>query len=111
MSNDKADATFHPDKPLPSLDFVKPVGHEGEHLPVRNPAVVPDLTADPERSQFADTTAIYCRALKDGHWHSLDIAELDRASLIEFIGSRGPVNNWARDIILILLGHSREGLS
>jgi hypothetical protein len=24
---------------LPSLDFVKPVGHDGEHHPVRNPAV------------------------------------------------------------------------
>jgi len=49
VSNDKADATFHPNKrPLPSLDFVKPVGHDGEHLPVRNPAVVHmDETAEP----------------------------------------------------------------
>jgi len=40
VSNDKVDATFHPDKrPLPSLDFVKPVGHDGPHHPVRNPAV------------------------------------------------------------------------
>lgn len=27
-------------QPLPSLDFVKPVGHEGEHFAVRNPDVV-----------------------------------------------------------------------
>jgi hypothetical protein len=94
---------------LPSLDFVKHVGHDGEHHPVRNPA--PDLVADPERGNLADATGIFCRALRDGRWTTVDIAELDRASLIEFVTSRGPVSNWARDITLILLGHSREGLT
>jgi hypothetical protein len=34
-------------RPLPSLDFVKPVGHDGEHLPVRNPAVQSMDEGDP----------------------------------------------------------------
>jgi hypothetical protein len=37
MTDDK------PKRPLPSLDFVKPVGHSGPHLPVRNPAVTQSM--------------------------------------------------------------------
>jgi hypothetical protein len=70
----------------------------------------PDLIADPHRSHLANATGIYVRALDGQRWESLDIAQLDRASLIQFIESRGPVTPWARDIILIMLAHDREGL-
>lgn len=72
----------------------------------------PDLRADPHREYEENgmTTGIYVRALRNGHWQSVDMADLDRASVIQFVESRGPVTPWARDIILIMLGHDREGL-
>lgn len=56
-------------------------------------------------------TGIYTRAIgQDGRWGSYDIAELDRDSLVRFIRSRGEVSAWAVHIILIMLGHDREGV-
>lgn len=50
-------------------------------------------------------TGIFVRAEDGtGRWHSVDMAVLDRPSLIEFIESRGEVSGWARGIILHLLG-------
>jgi hypothetical protein len=70
------------------------------------------MRTDPERAVLADATGLYIRAQRpDDRWDSVDIAELDRDSLVEFVLSRGPVNDWARDIIVIILGHSRDGLA
>lgn len=50
-------------------------------------------------------TGIFIRAQDGaGRWHSVDIAVLDRPSLIEFVTSRGEVSEWAQGIILHLLG-------
>lgn len=73
---------------------------------------IKDLKTDPNRASFADATGIYCRAIREnGRWDSVDMAELDRDSLVQFVAARGPVTDWARDIVLILLGHHREGLA
>jgi hypothetical protein len=71
-----------------------------------------DLRADPHREYEENgmTTGIYVRALRNDQWQNVDLADLDRASVIQFVESRGPVTTWARDIILIMLGHDREGL-
>lgn len=54
-------------------------------------------------------TGIFVRAQDGaGRWHSVDIAVLDKASLIEFIVSRGEVSEWAQGIILCLLGWQAE---
>ncbi|QGJ88936.1 hypothetical protein PBI_TEAMOCIL_85 [Microbacterium phage Teamocil] len=69
------------------------------------------MRTDPERAALADATGVYVRAQRpDDRWDSVDMAELDRESLIEFVKSRGPVTDWARDLVLLLLGHSRDGL-
>lgn len=50
-------------------------------------------------------TGIFVRARDDaGAWHSVDIAVLDRTSVIEFVRSRGEVSDWALSIVLHLLG-------
>lgn len=58
-----------------------------------------------ERRQFHGATGIYVRAQCDGKWDSFDIAELDKASLLEFLKSRGGDNAWAEDTVGILLNH------
>lgn len=51
------------------------------------------------------TTGIYVRALDGTRWVSCDICELDKASLLEWLKSRGGDNPWAEDVVGILLGH------
>ncbi len=64
-----------------------------------------DLKVDPSRVGIGQT-GIYVRALNaEGRWDSVDIAELDKASLLDFLKSRGGDNPWAESTVLILLGH------
>lgn len=68
-----------------------------------------DPKTDPERQceQNHFATGIYLRAKgQDGRWGSYDIAELDRASLVEFLRSRGGQNVWAENVVLIMLAHA-----
>ena len=51
-------------------------------------------------------TAIYVRAqLPDGSWTNADIVQLDRASLLLWLHSRGDCNPWAENVVGLLLGH------
>lgn len=77
-----------------------------------------DLKIDPKRSSLGSTkdgfryypltdpTQIFVRAQgEDGTWHSVDIACLDRESLLRWLRSRGGSNEWAESVVLILLKH------
>lgn len=51
-------------------------------------------------------TGIYVRAVNvAGMWNSVDIAELERDSLHRWLRSRGGVNLFAENCVLVLLGH------
>jgi hypothetical protein len=63
-----------------------------------------DLRVDPERIDLDDTTGVYVRAVDDdGHWHSIDINCLDRASLRLFLAGR---KRAAEQVVLLILGHA-----
>lgn len=64
------------------------------------------LTCDPDRGHCADATGIYVRAQRDGKWASVDIAELDRASLLAWLRSGGR----EEQVVLLLLGHDLRGV-
>lgn len=68
-----------------------------------------NLLTDPERYQKygeENVTGIYVRAKNpDGEWKSVDIAVLDKPSLLRWLQSRGGDNRWAEDVVGILLGH------
>ncbi len=66
------------------------------------------LTVDPERVDLAET-GIFVRAMYLGTWGSHDIAHLDRASLLQWLRSRGEKNEWAEGVLLHLLGHEGVG--
>lgn len=63
-----------------------------------------DLTVDPARKHH-NKTNIFVRARKGQEFVSVDIAELDRASLLAWLRSRGGENVWAENVIGILLDH------
>lgn len=67
------------------------------------------LCTDPARESpgLREYTGIYVRALKvsTGGPASVDICELDRASLQTWLTSRGGSNEWAESVVLVLLGH------
>jgi hypothetical protein len=59
-----------------------------------------------KREELDGQTRIYVRAqTPDGKWHSVDIALLDHASLLQWLRSRGGSNPWAENTVCILLGH------
>ena len=64
------------------------------------------LTVDPFRvNQYADATGVYVRAKDElGKYSSYDIAQLDKASLKEWLLSRNDTQ-WMLDVIGIILGH------
>lgn len=68
-----------------------------------------DLTTDPKRKIAHDmdpyATGIYVRAKSGEKFESVDIGELDKRSLLEWLRSRGGENRWAEDTVGILLGH------
>lgn len=70
-------------------------------------APTPDLVVDPERriDDSDDGTGIYVRARLDGKWGSHDIVELTKTSLFNWLRSRGGSNQYAEDVVGILLGH------
>ena len=68
-----------------------------------------DLQIDPQRAEMADNfpkTGIFVRA-KDqtGKHQSVDIALLNKASLLALLRSRGGQNEWAENTVGLLLGH------
>lgn len=64
-----------------------------------------ELTVDPKRIDYDGSTGVYVRARHEGKWGSYDMAVLDRASLLEFLRSRGGDNPWAENIVGAILGH------
>ena len=64
------------------------------------------LKADPARMHLDDKTGIMVRALVDGLPESVDIARLDRQSLLDWLRSRGGDNDFAEHVVLLLLGHA-----
>lgn len=68
----------------------------------------PVYRVDPDHQARAAVTHIYVRALSDaGQWISVDIGELDRDSLHRWLRSRGGVNLFAENCVLVLLGHEQ----
>ena len=69
-------------------------------------SVMTELNVDSSRYDSEnDPTGIFVRAKFNGHWLSVDIAHLDKESLLEWLRSRGGKNPWAEDTVGILLGH------
>ena len=65
----------------------------------------PEMRIDPSRYP-EDSTGIYVRAQDDtGAWRTVDIASLDKASLLVWIRSGGGVNRLAENVVGALLGH------
>lgn len=67
-----------------------------------------DYKVDPERYEEIPPryTGIFVRALMpDGKWDSADIAILDKESLLAWLRSRSGNNEWAENMVGILLGH------
>lgn len=77
-----------------------------------------DLNVIPERHEQKEhwQTGIFVRAKVGDKWDSIDIATLDKPSLLSFLKSRGGDNRWAEDVCGIILGHghlhepSKQGL-
>lgn len=64
------------------------------------------LNVDPNRKDAGEpSTGIFVRALDGDRWDSVDIAQLDRSSLLLWLRSRGGDNPWAEDVVGIILGH------
>jgi len=61
---------------------------------------------DPARVGLSNATGIYVRALDQDKPESVDIAQLNKESLLRWLRSRGGRNEWAENVVLILLGHS-----
>lgn len=61
---------------------------------------------DPERVGLIDT-GIAIRALDGATWISADISELDQPSLHRWLRSRGGENEFAENVVYVLLGHVR----
>lgn len=60
----------------------------------------------PDESRGVDQgTGIFVRALSGTQFVSCDICELDKASLLTWLKSRGGDNRVAEDVVGILLGH------
>jgi hypothetical protein len=70
---------------------------------IAEPSRLPILRADPARAGGPES-GIYVRAMRDGHWDSVDIAQLDTASLDAWL-SRGD-DQFRVKVVRILLGHS-----
>lgn len=60
-----------------------------------------------EQGRLDQATGIFVRATLEGRWGSYDIAELDRASLLTWLRSRGGANPWAENVVLAMLGHDQ----
>lgn len=50
-------------------------------------------------------TGIYVRATLNGRWGSYDVGDLSASSLFDWLRSRGGKNEWAENVVSILLNH------
>jgi hypothetical protein len=68
-----------------------------------------DLHIDPQRVETAENfprTGVFVRAKdQSGKHQSVDIALLNKASLLALLRSRGGRNEWAENMVGLLLGH------
>ena len=68
-----------------------------------------DLYIDPQRAEVAENfphTGAFVRAKdQSGKHQSVDIALLNKASLLALLRSRGGRNEWAENMVGLLLGH------
>jgi hypothetical protein len=65
-----------------------------------------ELRTDPKRiGRYQDKTGIVVRAKGPQGFEPFDIAELSRASLLEWLRSRGEKNEWAESVVMYLLDH------
>jgi hypothetical protein len=62
---------------------------------------------DPDRAHYENATGIHVRAKSGEQWVSVDIACLDKRSLWAFLRARGGNNQWAEDVVAIMLGHGQ----
>jgi hypothetical protein len=62
-----------------------------------------ELVVDPDRPVIG--TGIYVRAKEGDRFVNADIAQLDKASMLEWLRSRGGANEWAENVVGILLGY------
>ena len=71
------------------------------------------LQANAERLAAGEPeTGIFVRAqVPGGKWDSVDIAQLDAESLLEWLRSRDGDNSLAENVVGILLGHGHLHLS
>lgn len=63
------------------------------------------MKVDPDRLVTEPETGIFVRVEYNEAWMSIDIAHLDRASLMTWLRSRGGDNPWAENTVAVLLGH------
>lgn len=66
------------------------------------------MKIDPDRllQEGEQATGIYIRAQgADGRYDAFDIVELDKASLLTWLRSRGGDNIWAENVIGLIMGH------
>jgi hypothetical protein len=64
-----------------------------------------EFRTDPARRGCVTETGIFVRAKVGDKWDIVDIAELDKASLLAWLRSRGGDNQWAENCVGMLLGH------
>lgn len=83
---------------------------------VGDPSTEPPKLVVDEAREIGDgesldrATGIFVRALgPEGRWGSFDIVELDKASLLTWLRSRGGYNPWAENTVALLLGHAALG--
>lgn len=67
--------------------------------------VDPTRVYQTDRAREAHATGIYVRAQLGETWGSFDIAELDKASLLDWLRSDGGSNKLAENTVGIILGH------
>ena len=63
------------------------------------------MKIDENRKGKFGETGIFVRAKDGDRWTSVDIADLEKDSLLEWLKSRGGDNRWAEDVCGILMGH------
>jgi hypothetical protein len=70
-----------------------------------------NLKADPNRAGIGET-GIYLRAKRGHKWASVDLAELDRESVLAWLNSREGIQKTllAQNVVLVLLGHEQQSI-
>ena len=67
--------------------------------------LIVDVERHTENMKREVRTGVLVRAKMDDRFINADIADLDKASLLTWLKSRGGDNRWAEDTVGILLGH------